>query len=120
MNGFPLAHRATLGCHAEFRPGGASAFAAAAGGVQRGGVPLIARAAGGFTGGEDFRRGGGEAGAGEAVRGVAEAGEHLGAAGKEVWRQKAKAGVAHGIFSGGEGGRTMSPVCAGPASISHL
>ena len=78
MNGFPLSERAGFGCHAELCPGATATLAAAAGGVQRGGVPLIARAAGGFAGGEDFGRGGGEAAAGEAVRGVAEAGEVLG------------------------------------------
>ena len=78
MNGFPLPERAGFGGHAELRPGGAAAFAAAAGGVQRGGVPLIARAAGRFAVGEDFGWRGGEAAAGEAVRGVAEAGDVLG------------------------------------------
>ena len=84
MNGFPLAERAGFGGHAELRPGAAATFAATAGGVQRGGVPLIAGTAGGFSGDEDFGRGGGEAGSGEACCGVAEAGEHLGAAGEEL------------------------------------
>lgn len=65
----PLAERASLGGHAELCPGGASAFPASAGGVQRGGVPFGAGAAGGFAGREGFRRGGGEAAAGEVMRG---------------------------------------------------
>ena len=83
MNGFPLCERAGFGGHAEFCPGATAALAAAAGAVQRLRVPLIAGAAGGFALGEDFGWGGGEAAAGEAVRGVAEAGEHLGAAGED-------------------------------------
>ena len=72
FDGLPLAERAALGGHSEFCPCAASALAAAAGGVQCLGVPLRAGAAGGFAGGEDFGRGGLEARAGEAVRGVAE------------------------------------------------
>ena len=88
LDRFPLSERAGFGGHAELRPGAAATFAAAAGGVQRGGVPLIAGTAGRFAVGEDFGWRGGEARAGEAVRRVAEAGEHLGAAGKDFWRNE--------------------------------
>jgi hypothetical protein len=77
---FPFAERAALGCHAEFRPSAASALAAAACFVECLCVPFWAGAAGGFAGGECFVWGCREACASEAVRGVAEAGEHLGAA----------------------------------------
>ena len=68
-NGFPLSEWAGLGGHAQLGPGAASALAAAAGGVQRGGVPFGARAASRLSGGEGFGWGGGEACASEAVRG---------------------------------------------------
>jgi len=70
LDGFPFAERAALGGHAELCPGAATALAASAGGVQRGGVPLGAGAAGGLTLSEDFGWGGGEAAAGEAARGL--------------------------------------------------
>ena len=66
LDGFPFAERAALGGHAELCPGAATALAASAGGVQRGGVPLGAGTAGSFALGEDVGRGGGEAGAGKA------------------------------------------------------
>ena len=75
VKGLPLAEGTALGGHAEFCPGGASALATAARGVECLRVPLRAGAAGGFAGGEGFGRGGGEAAAGEAVRGVAESGD---------------------------------------------
>ena len=68
FDGFPFAERAAFGRHAQLCPGAATALPASAGGVQRGGVPLWAGAAGGFALGEDFGRGGLEAGAGEAAR----------------------------------------------------
>lgn len=82
-NCFPVSERAGFGGHAELGPGAAPTLAAAGEGVQRGGVPLGAGAAGRFAGGEDFGWGGGEAGAGEAVRGVAEICEHFGTAGED-------------------------------------
>jgi hypothetical protein len=86
--GFPLAERASLGCHAEFRPSAATALATAACFVECLCVPFGTRAAGGLASGEGFGRGGGEAGAGETVRGVAESGEHLGAAFGDVRRER--------------------------------
>jgi hypothetical protein len=74
---FPFAYRASLSCHAEFCPSAATALATAACFVERLRVPLRAGAAGGFAGGEGFGWGGGEAGASEAVRSVAEAREHF-------------------------------------------
>jgi len=74
FGGFPLAKWATLAGHADLRPGAASALAAAAGVVQRGGVPLGASAAGGFAGGEDVWRCGGKARGGPVEEGFAEAG----------------------------------------------
>jgi hypothetical protein len=76
----PFSEWAFLGCHAELGPGAASALATAASAFQRGGVPFGTGAAGGFAGGKGFGRGGREACASEAVRGVAEAGEHFGVA----------------------------------------
>ena len=66
-DGFPFSERAALGGHAELCPGATTALAAAAGGVQRGGIPLDTGAASGFAGREDFGWGGGEAAAGEVV-----------------------------------------------------
>ena len=83
-NRLPFSEWAFLGCHAEFGPSRAPAFAAAARGVQSGGVPLGAGAAGGVAGGEDFGWRGREACASEAMRGVAEASDHFGAAGDTV------------------------------------
>ena len=57
---FPFAKRTTLCCHAQFRPSGTTALAAAACFVECGGVPFGAGAAGGFALGEDFRWGDGE------------------------------------------------------------
>lgn len=59
---FPLAEGAALGRHSELGPSRATALAAAAGAVQRGGVPFGTGAAGGFALGEDFGRGGRESG----------------------------------------------------------
>ncbi len=74
---FPFAERASLGCHAEFSPSAATALATAACFVECLCVPFGTVAASRFAGGECFGWGGGEAAAGEAVRGVAEAGEHF-------------------------------------------
>ena len=54
-----------------------AALAAAAGGVECGGVPFGTGFARCFAGGECFGWGGGEACASEAVRGVAESGKHF-------------------------------------------
>lgn len=69
-HGFPLPDRASLGCHSELCPGRAPALAAAAGGVQCLGIPLGTGAAGGFAGGEDFGRCGGESGGGKSAGGL--------------------------------------------------
>jgi hypothetical protein len=74
----PFSERATLCCHAEFRPSGTAAFATTACFIKSGGVPFGAGAAGGFAGGEDFGRDNGEACASETARGVAESGEETG------------------------------------------
>lgn len=75
FDGFPFSERAALGGHAQFGPCRAPALATAAGGVQRGGVPLVTGSAGGFAGGEDFWRGGGESAACESSGCLAESGE---------------------------------------------
>ena len=98
-NRLPFSEWAFLGCHAELCPCGASALAAAARAVECGGVPFRTGSADGFAGGEDVRRRGSEACASEAVRGVAESGEHLGAAFGYVRRErhvKTKLGIANG------------------------
>ena len=78
----PLPNRAGFGGHADFCPGRAAAFAAAAGVVQCSGVPLGACAAGGFAGGEDVGWRWREPGGSEA------AGSGHGAAGlSEEWRR---------------------------------
>lgn len=76
---FPFAERASLGCHAEFRPSAAPALAASACFVECLCVPFGTGFARCFAGGECFGWGCGEAGASEAVRSVAEAREHFGA-----------------------------------------
>jgi hypothetical protein len=86
-NRLPFSEWAFLGCHAEFGPSAALAYSAAARVVQRGGVPFGTGAARRFAGGEGFGWGGGEACASEAVRGVAEASEHLGTAFGDVRRE---------------------------------
>ena len=73
----PFPYRALFGCHTQLGPCTTAAFFATPCVVQRGGVPFWTRAAGGFAGSEGFGWGGGEAGASEAVRGVAESGEHF-------------------------------------------
>jgi hypothetical protein len=65
---FPFAERASLGCHAEFRPSAARALAASACFVECLCVPFGAGFARCFAGGECFGWGGGEAGASEAAR----------------------------------------------------
>lgn len=64
-NCFPLSERAGFCGHSEFCPSATAAFAASASGVQRLSVPLGARAAGRFAGGEDLRQGGSKAAAAE-------------------------------------------------------
>ena len=74
---FPFAERAALSCHAEFSPSAASALAAAACFVECLCVPFGAGFARCFAGGECFGWGGGEAAAGEAMRGLAEFGKSI-------------------------------------------
>ena len=87
-NRLPFSEWAFLGCHAEFCPSAALAYSAAARSVQSLRVPFRTRAAGGFAGGEDFGWRGREACASEAMRGVAEASEHFGAAFGDVRRKR--------------------------------
>ncbi len=78
----PFSEGAAFGGHAELGPSRASALAAAAGGVQRGGVPPFAGAAGGLAFGEDLGWGCGEVALGPVEKRRAEAGGLL----REGWR----------------------------------
>ena len=76
-NRLPFSEWAFLGCHAEFCPSAALAYSAAARSVECLRVPFGTGAARCFALRESFGWRGGEACASEAMRGVAESGEHL-------------------------------------------
>lgn len=98
-NRLPFSERAGFGRHAKFRPGRASALATAARAVECLRVPFGTGAARCFAGGEGFGWRDRCAVADEAMRGVAEASEHLGTAFGYMRREghvKTKLGITKG------------------------
>ena len=78
LSNSPLAKRALLRGHPQLRPGRASALLAAAGAVDRLGVPFGASLAGRLARRQRLSTGGRKAAAGESASGSHEAGCHFG------------------------------------------